>query len=87
MVFFGWLCVGGHFLWVDEVGEGIFRVGVGRWTIFMGKWGGVGVSGGIFWVGGGGWTFFMSGWWWVEVYFAWLGWVEVSWVVGGCHSF
>ena len=89
----GWGHILGGLGWVDifygwmGVGEGIFWVGVGGWTIFMGGWGGVGVSGGIFWVGGGGWTFFMSGWWWVEVYFAWLGWVEVSWVVGGCHSF
>ena len=51
-VYFGWVGVAGHFLWVGE----------GRWTFFMGGWWWVGVSGGIFWVGGGGWTFFMGGW-------------------------
>ena len=53
-VYFRWVEVGGHFLWV---GGSWWRYILGVWgcvDIFKGEWGWVGVSGGIFWVGGGG---------------------------------
>ena len=54
-VYFGWVGVGGHFLWLGGCEQGgckdIFWVGGGGWTIFMGEWGWLGVDGGIFWVG------------------------------------
>ena len=43
-VYFGWMGVGGHFLWVVGLGGGIFWVG--------------GVYGHILWEGGGGWGIF-----------------------------
>ena len=45
---YGWVGVGGHFLWV---GGSWWRYILGGWgcvDMFMGRWGWVGVSGGIF---------------------------------------
>ena len=78
-VYFGWIGVGGHFLWVGggtffiggwrDIFYGWVRVGGGRWTFFMDKWGYVSCG----WCS---WTFFMGG----------LGWMKVDggifWVSG-----
>ena len=76
-IFYGWVRVGGGGFW--------YILGERGWVDIFYGW--MGVGEGIFWVGGGEWTFFMDGWWWVEVYFASLGCVEVSGMVGNCHSF
>ena len=73
-VYFGWVGVAGHFLWVSG----------GWWEFLMGGLGCMGVSGGIFLVDWSGLTFFMGRRGWVEVYF---GCVAVSGVGGGDHLF
>ena len=51
-VYFGWMRVGGHFLWLVRV-AGVWRHILGGWEwAFFNGW--VGMGGGIFWVGGVG---------------------------------
>ena len=60
-VYFGWVGMGGHFLYVDADRWIIFLVGEGGWTFVMCGWRWVVVYGGIFCVCGDEWTIFIVG--------------------------
>ena len=57
-VYFGWVGVGGHFLWMDRNGWG--------WVEVYFQW--VGVSGHLLWSGGGGWRYIVDGWGCVDIF-------------------
>ena len=50
-VYFGWVGLGGHFLWVGE----------GEWDWVEVYFESVGVGGHFLWVSGGGWRYILSG--------------------------
>ena len=72
-VYFGWVGVGGHLIWMGGTAWGYILARWGKWTFFYG-W--VRVVRDKFWAGGGGWTFFMGEWGWMGVGggIFWVGW-------------